>query len=161
MPPVFQVGDAIGLGVPLGAVVAHAAGHLARDASLQRFQALVCVFGSGFARVQVAVVRGGSAHLFVREWVAEIEAAQLTLVRAIQDAVLDFEGGDALAARVGLIARLVRRGLEAIFRRNPAIAVADQRDEERAAAPDLVQAEVVNPANASDTDTSAARSTFE
>jgi len=98
----------------------------------------------GIGRLRIAVDRGDvGTHVRIRQWLAEKEQGALALRRGFgQNAELDLQGRDALAGRADVEALLPSGRDEALFRRHPAVPVAQQDEHERAAARDLVQADL-------------------
>ena len=139
--PFVQARHSPGPGVPVGPVRANAAGQLAGEPRLEGLQPGRVV---SHVRVQTAgvAVLGGDIgrHPVVRKLPAEVEPASVSLVGAVQHAVEDFEFRNALARKVGVEPRLLRRGPHTVRRRDPAVAIAQQADQERAASLDLAEA---------------------
>jgi len=142
-PESFQPGDRLALRVPLSGIFVHAALELRilPDALLERLQPIVGVLAVRI--VPVAVNRRYiGRHFIVGQWLAEIEAAAASLAGHFEDAVFDFQGGDALAGHIALEIGLCGCGGQAFLRGDPAVAVTDQRNKKGPAALDFAEADL-------------------
>ncbi len=97
-------------------------------------------------RVQVAVAGGHiGRHLIVGQRIAEVEETAPPLGGVFfEQTEVDLQVRDAPAGHVGLKAGLAGGGFHAFCRRDPAVAVAQQYDEEWPAPLDFVEADLEN-----------------
>lgn len=130
--------------VPADGVVADAAGQfrvVLLQPALQRIQPGHTLGGVGVRGVRVAV-RGChvSRYGVVRQRLAHVDEAAPLLIGPGQQPVVDLQRGDALAGVVAFKLVFLRHSLQPRRRSHRAIAIAQQHDEEGAAAFDLGKA---------------------